>query len=251
MDVQFNDLKNKRVLITGSTAGIGRDIALTLAAQGAKVIVHARAESEKTQNLTAELKQMGAQFEWALFDMTDFSAMQIEIDRLLKVAPIEGLVNNAGVSKDQLIMRVKVEDINFILDTNLKAAIHLTSLLSKNFLRAQNASIVNISSVVGMMGNNSQSLYAASKAGLIGFSKSIAKELASKNIRSNVIAPGFIETAMTGALDEKVKAKYFESIPLGKFGTGRDVAQLCCFLLSQASKYITGEVIKIDGGLYI
>jgi 3-oxoacyl-[acyl-carrier protein] reductase len=251
MDFQFNDLKNKRVLVTGSTAGIGRDIALTLAAQGAKVILHARAESEKTNQISAQLKEMNAQFEWAFFDMTDFATMQTEVERLLKVAPIEGLVNNAGVSKDQLIMRVKADDINFILDTNLKATIHLTSLLSKNFLRAQNSSIVHISSVVGMMGNNSQSLYAASKAGLIGFSKSVAKELASKNIRSNVIAPGFIETAMTGALDEKVKAKYFESIPMGKFGTGQDVAQLCCFLLSQASKYITGEVIKIDGGLYI
>jgi 3-oxoacyl-[acyl-carrier protein] reductase len=251
MDFQFNDLKNKRILITGTTSGIGRDIALCLAAQGAKLIVHARVESEKTQVLSQELTQLNATFEWTYFDITDFATMQTEVDRLLKSGPIEGLVNNAGVSKDQLIMRVKTEDINFILDTNLKSAIHLTSMLSKNFLRAQNASIVNISSVVGMMGNNSQSLYAASKAGLIGFSKSIAKELATKNIRSNVIAPGFIETTMTGALDEKVKEKYFASIPMGKFGTGQDVAQLCCFLLSQASKYITGEVIKIDGGLYI
>ena len=163
---------------------------------------------------------------------------------------MQGLVNNAGVSKDQLILKLKEEDIAYILDINLKGTINLTAVLSKHFLRQKEVSIVHMSSVVGLMGNKSQSVYAASKAGLIGFSKSIAKELASRKIRSNVICPGFIQTEMTEALSDKVKELYQAQIPMGEFGGSTEVANLTNFLLSSASGYITGEVIKVDGGLY-
>jgi 3-oxoacyl-[acyl-carrier protein] reductase len=168
-----------------------------------------------------------------------------------EVGPITGLVNNAGISKDQIVLRLKEEDVDQTLNTNLKSAIMLTQILSRSFLKAENVSVVNISSVVGLMGNASQIAYAASKAGMIGFTKSYAKELASRNIRCNAVCPGFIATEMTSALEEKVKDAYLNSIPLKRFGEGPEVANLVCFLLSAASSYITGETIKIDGGLYI
>jgi len=178
--------------------------------------------------------------------------MTKEIDNFTKtVAPISGLVNNAGISKDTLLLRLKPDEISSIIDTNLKGSMMVTQALSRNFLKAENVSIVHMSSIVGVMGNASQAAYAASKAGLIGFSKSVAKELASRNLRSNVICPGFIQTDMTDALHEKAKEEYSKSIPLGRFGTTEEVANLTCFLLSKASGYMTGEVIKIDGGLYI
>jgi 3-oxoacyl-[acyl-carrier protein] reductase len=164
---------------------------------------------------------------------------------------ISGLVNNAGISKDTLLLRLKETEIDQILDTNLKGAMLVTQALSRGFLKAENVSIVNMSSIVGLMGNPSQAVYAASKAGLIGFTKSVAKELASRNVRCNAVCPGFIATDMTDALNEKAKEEYLKSIPLGKMGSTSDVSNLVSFLLSQASRYITGEAIKIDGGLYI
>ena len=165
--------------------------------------------------------------------------------------PITGLVNNAGISKDQIVLRMKEEDVVQTINTNLTSAIMLTQILSRSFLKAENVSVVNISSIVGLMGNASQIAYSASKAGMIGFTKSYAKELASRNIRCNAICPGFITTDMTHALDEKVKDAYLNSIPLKRMGDASEVANLVCFLLSKASSYITGETIKIDGGLYI
>lgn len=164
---------------------------------------------------------------------------------------ITGLVNNAGISKDQIVLRMKEEDVAQTIDTNLKGAIMLSQVLSRSFLKAENVSVVNISSVVGLMGNPSQIAYSASKAGLIGLTKSYAKELASRNIRCNAICPGFIQTDMTDALNEKAKEAYLSQIPLNRFGDCQEVANLVSFLLSKASAYITGEVIKIDGGIYI
>lgn len=251
MKASYSDLKDKKIIVTGSTGGIGQEIVANLLAQGAHVVAHARQESERTQKIQEIAKDLSGKLEFSFFDMTDAQKMNDEIARITEQGYVSGLVNNAGISKDQLIMRVKPDDIDFILNTNLKSAIMLTSALSKNFLRAQNVSIVNVSSVVGMMGNTSQAVYAASKAGLIGFTKSMAKELASRNIRSNAIAPGFIETPMTDALADKAKEHYLGAVPLARFGEATEVAELTSFLLSQASSYITGEVIKIDGGLYI
>jgi 3-oxoacyl-[acyl-carrier protein] reductase len=251
--VTYNDIKDKTILITGASRGIGKELALAIATQGAHIVFNWRGEKEKANSLVEELKSAGAKEATPLFfDITDFDSMKTEIEVFFKDhGEINGLINNAGISKDTLMMRVKPEDITSILDVNLKGAMVLTNLLSKNFLRAKNVSIINMSSVVGLMGNNSQTVYAASKAGLVGFTKSVAKELASRKVRCNVICPGFIQTEMTDALSDSAKEKYQAAIPLGELGKGEDVAQLCLFLLSDASKYITGEVIKIDGGLYI
>ena len=253
MKAIFPDLEGKRILITGASRGIGREIALNLAKQKAHIIFNYRKSEEEANKLKEELIQAGAVDVTALqFDINDSDSYQDKLTNFIKeTGAIEGLVNNAGVSKDQLTLRIKKEDLDFVLDTNLKSTMMLTNFLSKNFLRANNVSIVHMSSVVGLMGNASQTSYAASKAGIIGYSKSYAKELASKNIRSNVICPGFIKTDMTEALSETAKEKYISQIPLGGYGSTEDVAMSCLFLLSQASRYITGEVIKVDGGLYI
>jgi 3-oxoacyl-[acyl-carrier protein] reductase len=252
MSATYSDLKGKVILVTGAARGIGKSIALSLAEQGAHVVFNYRGDEEKALALKEELQQAGGQATGLKFDVTDYEAMTTAIDDFTKnVAPISGLVNNAGISKDTLLLRLKPEEMSSIIDTNLKGAMMVTQALSRNFLRAENVSIVNMSSIVGLMGNASQAAYAASKAGLIGFSKSVAKELASRNVRCNVICPGFIQTDMTHALNEKAKEEYNKSIPLGRMGEASEVAQLTCFLLSRASSYLTGEVIKIDGGLYI
>ncbi len=248
----FPDLKEKIILVTGGTRGIGKTICESLAAQGATVVFTTRGNPEQKEELRRHFETFGGKSFGLSFDVTDSKKAQEELDRFTKeVGPISGLVNNAGIARDQLIMRVKSEDVDQILNVNLKSAIMMCALLSRNFLRAKDVSIVNISSVVGLMGNGAQSVYAASKAGLLGLTKSLAKELSSRQVRCNAICPGFIETDMTGALDEKVKLSYLTGIPLGKFGKTQDVANLTCFLLSMSSSYITGEVIKVDGGLYI
>lgn len=248
----YSDLEGKVILVTGASRGIGKAIACALAAQKAHVVFNYRGDVAKANQLREELISLGGQATGLNFDVTDSGSMTKAIDEFTKnVAPISGLVNNAGISKDTLLLRLKPEEINQIIDTNLKGAMLVTQALSRNFLKAENVSIVNMSSIVGLMGNASQATYAASKAGLIGFSKSIAKELASRNIRSNAICPGFIKTEMTDSLSEKVKEGYAASIPLGRMGEAEEVASLTCFLLSQASSYITGEVFKLDGGLYI
>ncbi len=252
MIATYPDLKDKVVLVTGAARGIGKSIALALSAQGAHVVFNYRGDDTRAVTLKEELENAGGKATGLKFDVTDYEAMTKAIDDFTKnVAPISGLVNNAGVSKDTLLLRLKPDEISQIIDTNLKGSMMVTQALSRNFLRAENVSIVNMSSIVGLMGNASQSAYAASKAGLIGFSKSVSKELASRNVRCNVICPGFIATDMTEALADKAKAEYLKSVPLNRFGNADEVAELTCFLLSRASSYITGEVIKIDGGLYI
>jgi 3-oxoacyl-[acyl-carrier protein] reductase len=252
MIATYSDLKDKVILVTGASRGIGKSIALALSAQGAHVLFNYRGDETKAMALKEELEKAGGKATGLNFDVTDYAAMTKAIDEFTKnVAPISGLVNNAGISKDTLLLRLKPEEISQIIDTNLKGAMMVTQALSRNFLKAQHVSIVHMSSIVGLMGNASQAAYAASKAGLIGFSKSVAKELASRNVRSNVICPGFIQTEMTDALNEKAKEEYSKVIPFARFGTSEEVANLTCFLLSDASGYVTGEVIKIDGGLYI
>jgi 3-oxoacyl-[acyl-carrier protein] reductase len=253
MSATFSDLKGKKVLITGATRGLGKSMAVALATQGAHVIFNYRGDETKAMALQAELKSLGASDVTALnFDVTNTAQMKEAVEKFVEThGPITGLVNNAGISKDQIVLRLKEEDVEITLKTNLTSAIMLTQILSRSFLKAENVSVVNVSSIVGLMGNASQIAYAASKAGLIGFTKSYAKELASRNVRCNAICPGFITTDMTDALDEKAKEAYLSSIPLKRMGDANEVANLVCFLISQASSYITGETIKIDGGLYI
>lgn len=252
MNPIFEDLHDKKVLVTGATRGIGRAIALELGRQKCHVIFNYRSQKSQVEALQAEIQAAGGKSSAILFDLTDANQIKESINDFVKDhGPISGLVNNAGISKDQIVLRLKDEDISQTLDTNLKGPMLVTSALSRSFLKASHVSVVNISSIVGLMGNPSQISYAASKAGLIGFTKSYAKELASRNIRCNSICPGFIETEMTETLGEEVKSNYIQSIPLQRFGKAQEVAKLTCFLLSQASAYITGETIKIDGGLYI
>ena len=254
MMAKFEDLKEKKILVTGATRGIGKAIAMNLATQGAHVVFNFREGKESVaQEIAKELLSAGAANATpVMFDVTNAEQIKTSLDVFNKEhGAITGLVNNAGISKDQIVLRLKEEDISQTIDTNLKGSILVTAALSRTFLRAENVSVVNISSVVGLMGNPSQIAYAASKAGMLGFTKSFAKELASRSVRCNAICPGFIETDMTDALDDKVKEAYLTSIPLNRLGNVEEVANLVNFLLSQASSYITGEVIKIDGGLYI
>jgi len=253
MIATFSDLKGKTVLITGASRGLGKKMAEALAVQGAHVVFNYRGDEQAAMKLKEELQALGATNVTALlFDVTNTVQMKEAVEKFVETnGPITGLVNNAGISKDQIVLRMKEEDVTQTINTNLTSAIMLTQILSRSFLKAENVSVVNISSIVGLMGNASQIAYSASKAGLIGFTKSYAKELASRNVRCNAICPGFITTDMTHALDEKVKDAYLSSIPLKRMGDAEEVANLVCFLLSKASSYITGETIKIDGGLYI
>ncbi len=249
----YSDLKGKKVLITGASRGLGKKMAEAIATQGAHVIFNYRGDEAAAMTLKEELQKLGASAVTALkFDVTNTAQMKEAVEAFVNEhGPITGLVNNAGISKDQIILRLKEEDVEQTLKTNLTSAIMLSQILSRSFMKAEDVSVVNISSIVGLMGNASQIAYAASKAGMIGFTKSYAKELASRNVRCNAICPGFIVTDMTDALDEKVKEAYANSIPLKRMGDANEVANLVCFLLSKASSYITGETIKIDGGLYI
>lgn len=252
MIAKYLDLQDKVILVTGAARGIGKSIALALSAQGAHVVFNYRGDEAKAAALKEELVAAGGKATGLKFDVTDYEAMTKALDEFTKsVAPISGLINNAGISKDTLLLRLKPDEISSIIDTNLKGSMMVTQALTRNFLKAENVSIIHMSSIVGLMGNPSQAAYAASKAGMIGFSKSVAKELASRNVRSNVICPGFIQTDMTDALNEKAKEEYSKAIPMGRFGSTDEISNLACFLLSQASSYITGEVIKIDGGMYI
>lgn len=253
MLVAYSDLKGKKILITGASRGLGKKMAESLATQGAHVIFNYRGDENQAMILKEELLKLGATDVTALkFDVTNTAQMKEAVENFVNTSgPITGLVNNAGISKDQIVLRLKEEDLDQTLKTNLSSAIMLTQILSRSFMKAEDVSIVNISSIVGLMGNASQIAYAASKAGMIGFTKSYAKELASRNVRCNAICPGFITTDMTDALDEKVKEAYANSIPLKRMGGAEEVSNLVSFLLSKASSYITGETIKIDGGLYI
>lgn len=253
MIATYGDLKGKTILITGASRGLGKKMAEALASQGAHVVFNYRGDEALAMKLKVELEALGASRATPLlFDVTNTAQMKEAVEKFIETnGPITGLVNNAGISKDQIVLRMKEEDVVQTINTNLVSAIMLTQILSRSFLKAENVSVVNISSIVGLMGNASQIAYSASKAGLIGFTKSYAKELASRNIRCNAICPGFITTDMTHALDEKVKDAYLSTIPLKRMGEPEEVAGLVCFLLSKASSYITGETIKIDGGLYI
>ena len=243
-------LKGKNVIVTGATRGIGREIALTLAQNGANIAMNYRNLNSEVEDLINEIKSFGVD---ALAIKCDVSSTN-EVDNFIKEVKahyntIDVLVNNAGITKDGLILRMKEEDFDDVLDVNLKGTFNTTKSISSIMVRQKYGKIINISSVVGIAGNAGQCNYAASKAGVIGFSKSVARELASRNINVNVVAPGYINTDMTKNLPEKVKEEIIKSIPMKKIGDPKEVANLVLFLSSNLSDYITGQVINVDGGM--
>ena len=243
-------LENKVVLITGASRGIGKSIAEECVKQGAIVAFTYLSSEEKARALEAELTANGGTAIGFKSDASKFDEAQSLIDDVVNTfGTIDVLVNNAGITRDTLLMRMSEEQWEEVISTNLKSAFNLTKAVIKPMLKARYGSIINMSSVVGVQGNAGQSNYAASKAGLIGFTKSIAQELGSRNIRCNAIAPGFIETEMTGALDEKVVQGWRDSIPLKRGGLPTDVANATIFLASDMSAYITGQTIHVCGGM--
>ena len=243
-------LEGKTVLVTGASRGIGRGIALKLASEGASVAFTYLSSPDKAAELETELKAVGGQAKGYKSDASDFKAAEELITNIVAdFGSLEVVVNNAGITRDNLLMRMTEEHFDEVIRTNLKSVFNITKACQKPMLKQRKGSIINISSVVGVKGNAGQSNYAASKAGIIGFTKSIALELGSRNIRCNAIAPGFIETEMTGALNEETVKQWREAIPLKRGGTAEDVANLVLFLASDLSSYITGQTINVDGGM--
>ena len=243
-------LKNKNAVVTGATRGIGREIAFTLAENGANVAINYRTLNEDVERLIEELKNYGTNIVAVKCDISDEEEVKNFIAESKKqLGSIDILINNAGITKDGLLMRMKEKDFSDVLDVNLKGTFITTREAASIMMKQRHGKIINISSVVGVIGNAGQCNYAASKAGVIGFSKSVARELASRNITVNVVAPGFINTDMTGVLPEKVKESMLQGIPLKRIGEPKDIANAVLFLASDLSNYITGQVINVDGGM--
>lgn len=243
-------LSNKVALITGASRGIGRAIATRFAQEGASVAFTYLSSVEKGQALEAELAAFGIKAKGYRSDASDFQAAdQLITDVVADFGKLDIVVNNAGITRDGLLMRMTEDQWDEVLRVNLKSVFNLTKAATKPMMRAKSGSIINLTSVVGIRGNAGQANYAASKAGIIGFTKSVALELGSRNIRSNAIAPGFIETEMTHGLDEKALESWKSSIPLKRGGQPEEVADACVFLASDLSRYITGQVLQVDGGM--
>jgi 3-oxoacyl-[acyl-carrier protein] reductase len=243
-------LQDKVAVVTGAGRGIGRAIAETFAAEGAKVAVVSRTEASSQAAADAiNAAHPGAAKAYAV-DVAD-AAATTELGKavLADFGQVDILVNNAGVTKDGLLLRMSEQDWDFVVDTNLKGAFNMVKAVQRNLLKQKGARIINVASVIGLIGNAGQANYAASKAGLIGFTKSLAREFAGRGVTANVIAPGFISTDMTGVLDEKVKAAVLEKIPLADFGQAADIAAAALFLASADARYITGQVLAVDGGM--
>ena len=243
-------LENKNIIITGGSRGIGRGIALVLAKHGANIAFTYSSSVDSAISLTEEISSLNVKCKGYQSNAANFEDSQKLVDQiLLDFDNIDVLINNAGITKDNLLMRMTEEDFDKVIDVNLKSVFNMVKAVQRTFLKNRAGSIINISSIVGVKGNAGQANYAASKAGIIGFSKSIALELGSRNIRSNVIAPGFIQTEMTEKLNQDVVNQWISGIPLKRGGTTEDVANLCLFLSSDLSSFITGQVINVDGGM--
>lgn len=243
------NFKGKTALVTGSARGIGRDIALKLAERGADLAL-VDLQIEEAGKTAEEIETLGVRARAYECDVSSFESVEAVCKQaVVDFGRIDCLVNNAGVVRDKLLMRMTPQDWDFVISVNLTGAFNFCKMLAPSMLKRREGSIVNIASVIGQMGNAGQANYAASKAGIIGMTKALAKEFASRGIRVNAVAPGFISTAMTESLNDDVRAKMMEMIPLGRFGTGGDVANVAVFLLSDMSSYITGQVVNCDGGM--
>ncbi len=244
------DLTGKVAVVTGASRGIGRNVATLLASRGAHVVAAARGENAAAT--VAEIHAAGRRGEVGTLEVTDAASIGALMSGVLeRHGRIDILVNNAGIARDQLMLRMKREDWDQVMATNLTSAFACVQAVLKPMLKQRAGRIVSISSVVGQTGNAGQANYAASKAGLIGFSKALARELASRNITVNVVAPGLIETDMTKAITDKAQGEWAAQIPLGRLGTTADVAAAVCFLASDEASYITGQVLAVNGGMYM
>ncbi len=246
----MNLLEGKTAIITGATRGIGKGIAQVFAQQGANVAFTYSSSVDAANALEKELNELGVKAKGYQSNAASYEqAQELVADVLTTFGGIDILINNAGITKDNLLMRMSEDDFDKVIEVNLKSVFNMTKAVQRTMLKQRKGSIINMSSVVGVKGNAGQANYAASKAGIIGFSKSVALELGSRNIRSNVVAPGFIETEMTDKLDEKVVDGWRNAIPLKRGGTPLDIANTCLFLASDLSAYITGQVFNVDGGM--
>ncbi len=243
-------LKGKTAIVTGSARGIGKAIALKLASEGANIVVNDIPGAAAAEETAAEIRALGVSAIVTYGDVRNIDDVKAMTDTALtEFGTIDILVNNAGVTRDNLMLRMSEEDWDLVLDINLKGAFNCIKTVARPMMKQKSGAIINIASVSGVMGNAGQANYAASKAGLIGLTKTTAKEFAKKGIRANAVAPGFISSAMTDKLSDEIKAKYFDAIPLGKFGMVEDIANVVAFLASDLSSYVTGQTINVDGGL--
>ncbi|MBL4745409.1 MAG: 3-oxoacyl-[acyl-carrier-protein] reductase [Flavobacteriaceae bacterium] len=243
-------LENKIALITGATRGIGRGIAVTFAKQGASVAFTYNSSATAADELVKELESLGVKAKGYQSNAANFEAAQVlAADVLKEFGTIDILVNNAGITKDNLLMRISEADFDDVIEVNLKSVFNLTKAVIRPMMKQRSGSIINMSSVVGVKGNAGQTNYAASKAGILGFTKSVALELGSRNIRCNSVAPGFIETEMTDKLNQDTVKEWRKAIPLRRGGSPEDVANACVFLASEMSAYITGQTLNVDGGM--
>lgn len=243
-------LEGKTAIITGASRGIGRGIAKVFAEQGANVAFTYSSSADAAKVLEEELAALGIKAKGYQSNAADFNAAQQLVDDVVaEFGTLDILINNAGITKDNLLMRISEEDFDKVIDVNLKSVFNMTKAVQRTMLKQRKGSIINMSSVVGVKGNAGQTNYAASKAGVIGFTKSVALELGSRNIRCNAIAPGFIETEMTEKLGEDVVKGWTENIPLKRGGSPEDVANACVFLASDMSAYVTGQTLNVDGGM--
>ncbi len=244
-------LEGKTALITGANRGIGRTIALKFAEHGANIAFSDIAYDDASKELEKEISAMGLKCKGYASDASSFSSSEELVEKVLEdFESIQVLVNNAGITRDNLMLRMSESDWDMVINVNLKSVFNLTKAIQKHFLKQRKGSIINMSSVVGVSGNAGQANYSASKAGILGFTKSVAMELGSRNIRVNAIAPGFIETEMTAKIPEEYRNEWIKSIPLKRAGTTEDVAEVSVFLASDLSNYVTGQVISVCGGMH-
>ena len=245
-------LENKKALVTGAARGIGRAIALAYANAGADVAFTDLKIDDDAESLIKEIEATGRKVQAYASDASSFEDCEKLVEKVLTdFGSIDVLVNNAGITRDQLLMRMTETDWDLVIRVNLKSIFNMTKVIQRSMLKQRSGSIINMSSVVGLSGNAGQSNYAASKAGLIGFTKSIAQEIGSRGVRCNAVAPGFIETAMTDKLSDEVRQDWIKSIPLRRSGKPEDVADIALFLASDLSSYVTGQVISVDGGMHM
>lgn len=245
-------LEGKKAVVTGASRGIGRAIALELAEQGAQVIINYNGSLESAEKVKSEIEAKGGKAEVVQCNVADFEQCSDFISRVIKdFGKIDILVNNAGITRDGLLMKMSEKDFDDVIAINLKGTFHTMRAAARQMIRQRSGRIINMSSVVGICGNAGQVNYAASKAGVIGMTKSAAKELASRGVTVNAVAPGFIETEMTAALSDRVKEEAVGQIPMGRFGKPEDIAKIVAFLASEEAGYITGQVIQADGGMAI